>query len=151
IDAKPRFSIGVTATGFARSHGPKMDLIWPGKSKNPTITTPRVASVKGLGHAVTFRHGGQDGKVLVGWLDEKGTKLTELRAVNTDAVLVGTPTIAASEDAVLVSFASKTAPEAGFRVELAVASRGGLPEHAQALSVPPGGPGGETISPSAEA
>jgi hypothetical protein len=150
IDAATRFTLGVTSEGLSRAIGQTVTVVWPGKSKNPTITTPRVASVTGLGHAVAFRHGGQEGKVLVGWLTEDGAKQSDLKVIGTDATLVGTPTISASESAVLVAFASKIAPAEGWRAELAVAPRGGLPERANPMVVPPGGPGGEAISPSSE-
>jgi hypothetical protein len=150
VDAPTPFSIGVDGEGFSRAIGDKLDVIWPGRSKNPTITTPRVASIAGFGHAIAFRHGGQEGKVLVGWLDENGAKKSELKAVETDSTLVGTPAVAANDKAVLVAFAGKTSADAPFRVELATMAHGALPSAARVFAVPPGGPGGEAISPSAE-
>jgi len=150
LDGPSRFTVGVTEEGFSRRIGSATDVIWPGKSKNPTITTPRVASVPGVGHALAFRHGGQEGKVLVGWLRDDGTKLTELKAVGTDAALSGTPTISAGDRGVLIAFASKAAPDEGWRVELATAPLGGVPGRATVFAMPAGGPGGEAISPSAE-
>jgi hypothetical protein len=151
IDAVARFTIGVTDAGLSRSVGQELEVIWPGKSKKPAITTPRVATVPDLGYVVTFRHGGQEGKVLVGWLNKEGAKKSELKAVGTDATLVGTPTISASDLGVLVTFASKAGPAEGWHLELAGAAPGGLPERATRIAVPPGGPGGEAISPSSEA
>ncbi len=149
IDAKTRFAIGVSKFGFAMLAGDTASVIWPGKSKNPTITTPRVATIEGAGDAVTFRHGGQEGKVLLGWLRENGAKWTELKAVTTDAALVGTPTVSAGEDGVLVSFAAKATPDSAWRVELARANLGGEPEPSTVFALPPGGPGEEAIAPSA--
>ncbi|HVU03569.1 MAG TPA: hypothetical protein VHE30_17540 [Polyangiaceae bacterium] len=151
VDAEKRFTIGVLPDGFARQMGQKFSVIWPGKSNKPTITTPRVATVPGVGHAVTFRHGGQEGKVLVGWLTDAGDKLTNLKAVNTEATILGTPTVSASDSNVLVTFAAKLSPSDGFRAELALGPKGGLPEKSTPMVVPPGGPGGEAISPSSEA
>jgi hypothetical protein len=130
--------------------GDTLSVIWPGKSPNPTITTPRVATVPGVGHAVVFRHGGQEGKVLAGWLHEDGTSLAGLKAVKTDAALAGTPAIAANDAKVLVAFASKQAAADPWRVELATADFGALPERASVFQPPAGGPGGEIISPSSD-
>jgi hypothetical protein len=150
VDAPKPFSIGVGSEGFSRKVGDVISVIWPGKSKNPTITTPRVAALAGTGHAVAFRHGGQEGKVLVGWLKDDGQKLTELKAVATESTLVGTPTLSASDGSVLVAFAGKVAADQGFRVELATAAHGALPERAKVFELPAGGPSGEAISPSSE-
>jgi hypothetical protein len=150
VDAATPFSIGVGPEGFSRLTGDTLSVIWPGKSPNPTITTPRVATVQGTGHAVVFRHGGQEGKVLAGWLHEDGTALANLKAVGTDATLAGTPTVSANDGAVLVAFASKLSASEPWRVELATAAHGALPERASVFQVPAGGPGGEAISPSSE-
>jgi hypothetical protein len=150
VDAPKPFSIGVSSAGFARAVGGVVDVVWPGKSKAPAITTPRIASIPGFGHAVAFRHGGQEGKVLVGWLHEDGSKLSPLKAVATDAALVGTPTISANDTVALVAFASKTAPAEAWRIELSVAPHGSAPGRASVFALPPGGPGGEGISPSTE-
>jgi hypothetical protein len=150
VDAAQRFSLGVTQDGFARRVGADVTQVWPGKSDNPTITTPRVSDVNGIGHAVAFRHGGQEGKVLVGWLEDDGSKRSELKAVGADMAVVGTPSVASNEHTTLVSFAAKKTPEEAFHAELSTAENGALPEHAIAFVVPEGGPGGEVISPSAE-
>jgi hypothetical protein len=151
IDGPSSFTVGVSADGFVRRAAGETTVIWPGKSKNPTITTPRVASVAGVGHAVAFRHGGQEGKVLVGWLHDDGSKLSDLKAVATDAALSGTPAIAANEHEALVAFAAKATPDDGWRVELASAPTSGAPGHSSVFVVPPGGPSGEAISPVVEA
>jgi hypothetical protein len=150
VDAPHRFSLGVGPAGLSRAMGGVLDVVWPGKSKKPAITTPRIASVRGVGHAVAFRHGGQEGKVIVGWVRDDGSKLTPLKAVATSGKLLGTPTLSANEHAVLLAFASKTAPEEAWRIELAVAPHGSPPGRASIFTLPPGGPGGEGISPSSE-
>ncbi len=150
VDAPTRFSIGVTSEGLSRAVGATLDLIWPAQSKTTTITTPRVATVPGTGHAVVFRSGGQDGKVLFGWLRDDGTKLSDLKAIATDAALSGTPTVGANDTAVLVSFAAKAAPEEGWHIELATGLHRSLVERSKPLELPAQGPGGEAISPSVE-
>jgi len=100
---------------------------------------------------VVFRQGGQDGTIFAGWLKEDGSKLSELGTVKTDATLVGTPTISASDAVSLVAFAAKAAASDPWHVELATASGRSLPEHSSSFSLPPNGPGGEAISPAGEA
>jgi hypothetical protein len=148
VDAPKRFSIGVASDGFSRAVGTSIDLIWPGKSDKPVITTPRVASAGG--HVVTFRHGGQEGKVLTGRLNEDGTKQSELRAVATDATLVGTPAVALNEQGGLLAFSAKKAAAEPWHLEVARFPATGLPERGVPVSIPQGGPGGEAISPAVE-
>lgn len=151
VDGKERFSLGVTHNGFARRAGTTDEVLWPGKSDKPAITTPRVAAAPDGGFAVAFRHGGQDGKILVGWLDENGHKKSELKAVTTDASVVGTPTIAVGPSGALVAFAAKNAAADPYGIELARVPIGGAPERSHRFTIPAGGPGTEAISPSAEA
>lgn len=150
IDAPKRFSIGVSNDGLSRAVGSSVDVIWPGKSDKPTITTPRVGSASGIGHVVTFRHGGQDGKILVGWLNDDGTKRTELKAVGTEATLVGTPAVSVDEQAALLAFSAKKEASDPWHVELSRFIPGELPERGTPIAIPRGGPGGEAISPSVE-
>jgi hypothetical protein len=149
IDAPKRFSIGVSSDGFSRAIGASIDSIWPGKSDKPVITTPRVATVP-TGHVVTFRHGGQDGKILTGRLNEDGTKQSELRAVATDATLVGTPAVALNEQGGLLAFSGKATSADPWHLELARFPAAGLPERGAMVAIPSGGPGGEAISPAVE-
>jgi len=150
VSAGTPFSLGVTPDGLARSAANKLSMIWPGSSPDPTITTPRVASIPGTGHAVTFRHGGASGKVLLGWLDEAGERRTDLSAVETGSAVLGTPTVASNERGVLVAFAAKLDADAPYRVELSTASHGEPPPKARPFELPSGGPGGEAIAPAAE-
>jgi hypothetical protein len=148
VDAPKPFSIGVASDGFARAVGASLDVIWPGKSDKPVITTPRVASANG--HVVTFRHGGQEGKVLTGRLNDDGTKKSELRAVETDATLVGTPAVAVNEQGGLLAFSAKKVATEPWHLEVARFAPAGLPERGAPVSIPQGGPGGEAISPAVE-
>ncbi len=151
VNAAEPFSLGVSAEGLARRVGDTVSVLWPGQSEKPAITTPRVAAAAGGGFVVSFRHGGQEGKVLVGWLDAHGDKKSDLKAVPTDAVLVGTPTISAGASGALVTFAAKSSPSEPYGIELSRIPAGGEPARASRFQLPPGGPGGEAISPSSEA
>jgi hypothetical protein len=152
VDAPKRFSLGATGEGIARSVGSTTELVWPRDTsgKNASITTPRVASIAGTRYAVVFRQGGQDGSVAVGWVREDGTKLSDLRAVKTDATLVGTPAVSADEHQALITFAGKAAATDPWHVELATAPDGALPEQSKPFTLPASGPGGEAISPASE-
>jgi hypothetical protein len=150
VDAEKRFSIGVAEEGFSRRVGQDVTAIWPGKSENPAITTPRVVRVPSKGYAIAFRHGGQEGKVLTGYLTAEGEKASDLKAIETDATLVGTPSVATNDRSVLIAFAAKKTAEDPFSAVLSAVENGALPERATPFVVPAGGPGGEVISPSAE-
>lgn len=149
IDAEKRFTLAAGTDALSRVIGAATDVVWPRTGKG-AITTPRVASVAGTGHAVVVRDGGQEGTVLAGWLTEEGGKLTELLPVKANAALVGTPTVAASAQNVLVAFAAKTAASDPWHVELAAAKTPAVPVEARAFALPPSGPGGEAISPAIE-
>lgn len=150
IDAPQRFTVGATDEGISRMVGTATDVVWAREAEG-VITTPRVASIPGKGHAVVFRRGGQEGHVAGGWLKDDGTKSTELRTIKAEGTLVGTPAIAASNTQVLVAFAAKLTPTDGWRLELATASNPIIPEQSSPFTLPESGPGGEAISPAVEA
>jgi hypothetical protein len=148
VDAKQPFVIGLGPEGFARVvQNGQPEQIWSDTAGQKT-TDPRVASVEGQGHVVTFRRGSE---VRVGWLNADGTKKSGLSTVSAGGSRVGTPSIAAGEQGVLVSFAARASDSAPWSVRLAQAKAGALPTTANEFSVPSGGPGGETISPAAAA
>lgn len=150
IDAQKRFTLASSGDAITRVEGSSKDVVWPRPAKS-AITTPRIASVAGTGHAVVFREGGQEGTILIGWLHEDGSKLTDLGPVKAKAALLGTPSVAASATNVLVVFAAKSTPADPWHVELAIAQTPELPAEAQTFTLPEGGPGGEAISPAADA
>jgi len=149
VDARPPFSVGMTDEGFSRAAGKgKPELVWPGDGAEK-ITEVRVASVESIGHALTFRRGGQSGKVLAGWLMPDGQKKTDLTALETGQPFVGTPMVAANDAAIVVAYATRATADAKWQVELASAPHGELPAKPRRLAIPAGGPGGEAISPAA--
>lgn len=149
VDASPPFIIGVTKAGVARAIGyGEPETIWPGAG-DQRITEPRVVSVHGVGHAVTFRRGGRDGEVRGGWLTPDGEKKTDLVEIKADGLRVGTPTLAVNNREVLVSFAARPSDDAAWTVRLAHAPLGKAPRSSQQFELPGGGPGGDAISPAA--
>lgn len=148
VDAKQPFVIGQTPEGFSRVvQNGRPEAIWPDAAGEKT-TEPRVATVEGQGHVVTFRRGTE---IRVGWLKEDGTKKTGLSTVSAGGSRVGTPNIAAGEHGVLVSFAARESDGSPWSVRIAAGKPGALPSKAEAFSLPAGGPGGEAISPTAAA
>lgn len=147
VDANPPFLIGAYQGGIARVLGyGDPEAVWPDASAD-AITEPDVAETR-AGFAVTFRRG-QD--IAVGWLTPDGRRKTELGALSEPDARAGTPHVAVSDRNVLVAFAMKKKDEPHFGVALAEAKLGEVPSRIQSFSVPPGGPGGDAISPDATA
>lgn len=143
VDADPVFSLGFSAKGYARlPKGGAAEELWSDVS-NDKATEARVASVDGVGHAVTFRSAG---KVRVGWLEPDGTKKSELGVVETEG-RAGTPTLAAGDRGILVAFAAKSGDDSPWGVQLATAKHGELPKASKSFAIPSGGPGGDAIAP----
>lgn len=148
VDAVHLFKIGTASGGIARTvDDGSPEVIWP-MSSTDDVTVPRVAAIPGIGFAVTFRHGGKNGKVAVGWLDTKGRKKSDLTDLRTDMDFSGTPSIATSSDSMLVTFAARGSQDATWKVVMASAPRGETPKKTAPFSIPHGGPGGDAMSPS---
>ncbi len=148
VDARPGFVLGMTDTGLARAAAGKTPaVIWPGGTSE-RMTEIRVATTPHGDHAVTFRRGGQSGKVLVGWLGADGSKKSELERVEAPS-FVGTPMVAANDDSILVVFAARARNTDHWSVELAASHNGARQVTANPFNIPPGGPGTEAISPAA--
>jgi hypothetical protein len=151
VDAAPPFSIGVVAGGVARRLGDDdPTVVWPFDDV-ASMTVPRLVSVAGVGHAVTFRRGDRGGHVLFGWLTPKGERKSKLVEVNAGADQLGTPTIAAGAHTVVVAFAARHGADSPWRVVMSQVRDGEMPGAVVHFEVPAGGPGGDAISPSATA
>jgi hypothetical protein len=84
---------GVATPGVARqAAGQPPEILWPLES-GTAVTDPRLALAFGLGHAVTFRQGGQNGSIQLAYLTESGHSLAPPTSVRTDATMLGTPNI----------------------------------------------------------
>ena len=147
VDAKLPFSIGLGEGSIARVVSSTPEPIWP--TSATAITEPRVASV-GAGHAVAFRDGGLEGKIMLGWLGEDGSKRSELAAVP-GPKLVGTPFVAAADSGYLLVFAGRDSNQEPWRVELASGEPFKTEAHRVTFQAPAGGVGGGQIAPSAAA
>ncbi len=148
VDAKPSFAIGVSEENFARQRGGSTSVVWA-SGGSQRMTEPRIADYPDYGHVVTFRQGGQSGKIRVGWLKQDGARASDLGTVEVSASHVGTPMVAANDREALVAFAAKATPDSYWRVYLSRSEPGKAPGPAAGFRIPPGGPGAEAISPGA--
>jgi len=147
VDAKLPFTLGLTEGSFARVVSSMPEPIWA--TTATAITEPRVASVAG-GHAVTFRDGGLEGKLMLGWLGEDGSKRSELAAVAAPK-FVGTPFVAVGSDGFLLTFAARESNQLPWHVELVRGALWQTEAQRSAFEAPPGGVPGGQIAPSAAA
>lgn len=151
VDASADFVLGGSPAGLARQRGTAApDIIWPEPGNLPT-TEPRVASVPSRGHAVTLRHGGQNGRILFGWLTETGEAHLGPWPVATNSWLLGTPSVAASSSQALVTFALRENGEQAWSLGIARAESNQPILPAEEFPVPEGGPGGDCIAPTVTA
>jgi hypothetical protein len=147
IDAKLPFSIGLGEGGVARVISSTAELIWPLSSS--AITEPRVATLPD-GYLVTFRDGGLEGKIMIGWLGPDGGKRSELVALP-GPQFVGTPFAAAANRAWLLAFAGRASSQDPWRVELLQGEQGKTEARRTTFEAPAGGLGGGQIAPSVAA
>jgi len=147
VDATTPFFLGTTSEALARVVGKELPTpIWSFPEADQS-TVPRIATVPGLGHAVALRRGGKGGDIAAGWLEPSGAKKSEMLGIRADGNFAGTPAIAASEDAILIAFASRKTDGPSWNIVLATAKHGQLPATASRFTLPPGGPGGDAMSP----
>lgn len=147
VDATRDFLFGLSDTGFSRQfEGGEVDPIWAVDAKT-NVTDPRISSISGLAHAITFRRGGQTGAIMLGWLTESGQSLAGPYQLQSEVEFVGTPTLATSSDSALVAFAGRATESAPWSLFLSEAKVGHPPTPAKPIAQPTGGPGGDSISP----
>ncbi|HMA96001.1 MAG TPA: hypothetical protein VKP30_25115, partial [Polyangiaceae bacterium] len=147
VDASRDFLFGLSDTGFSRQiEGGEVDPIWAVDAK-ANVTDPRISSISGLAHAITFRRGGQTGTIMLGWLTESGQSLAGPYQLQSEVEFVGTPTLATSSDSALVAFAGRATESAPWSLFLSEAKVGHPPTPAKPIAQPTGGPGGDSISP----
>jgi len=148
VDAPQPFLLGSAENAVARLVGSKdPDPVWPLDDAD-SITVPRVATTNAGLHAAALRHGGKAGKVAMGWLEASGRRRTALADVQGAGQFSGTPAIAPNESSVAITFATRKTADSPWSVAITSANLGKLPAPARAFALPPGGPGGEAISPS---
>lgn len=147
IDHHPPFVVGMADGGIARRAITRgtTEVVFPGHEDE--ITSPRVASVVGVGNLVVFRRGGSSGSVVAGWLTPTGAHLTDLGAIATKKKLVGTPSAAANATGAIIAFAARDSDDKDWQLALATAKNTKNPSEAPLFEAPKGGPGRNLISP----
>jgi hypothetical protein len=147
VDASQDFLFGLSESGFARQPiGGAIETVWAVDSRT-NLTDPRLSSLSGLAHAVTFRQGGQTGSIMLGWLTQEGRALAGPFQVKSVDGFVGTPALAAGAGRALVAYAGRATETDAWSIFLSQAEVGQPPRPAIAFEQPPGGPGGDSIAP----
>lgn len=143
IDEVPPFTLGVSDAGFSRVVAGSTSLIWPLDS-NAKITEPRSAPLPDYGYGVTFRRGGKEGEIMLGFVGNDGDKKSELVRVPGAPKILGTPVIAGSGAGALIAFAGRDDPSAAWKLYVSLTKPGAAPGPARELT---GGTGTGAISP----
>ena len=143
VDEIPPFTLGVSDAGFSRVVAGSASLVWP-LARDAKITEPRSAPLADFGYGVTFRRGGQNGAVMIGFVANDGAKKSELVEVPEAPKFLGTPVIAGSAAGALVAFAGRDAPDAAWKLFVSLSKPGEAPSPARALI---SGNSGSVISP----
>jgi hypothetical protein len=147
VSASQTFVFGLADARLVRQRlGDAPETIWP-VDTTAAITDPRLATVVGLGHAVTFRQGGQSGSIMFGWLTEDGRARSGPFIVRSNAAFVGTPSVAANAVSAMIAYAGRSTESEPWSIFLSRADIGQPPTSAAAFAQPTGGPGGDSIAP----
>ncbi len=151
VDASQDFLFGLSESGFARQPlGGALETVWAVDAK-ASVTDPRLASVPGLAHAVTFRQAGQSGSIQLGWLTETGGNMSGPFQVKSSVGFLGTPTVAAEPEQALVVYAGRASETDPWAIYLSHAEVGQPPQPATLFNQPSGGKGGDSIAPAVAA
>lgn len=155
-DARPvagpaPFTFSHNVEGFVRQ-GPSLptETIWP-TDIDAVVTGARLATLDTTGHVVTYRQGGMNGSLWVGWLTPEGRSRTAPFAVPTSAKFIGQPSIAAGGASGLIAFAGRINEKEHWQVHLARVGTGSQQAFEHTFQTPAGGPGGDSIAPSVAA
>ncbi|MCA9645167.1 MAG: DUF4339 domain-containing protein [Polyangiaceae bacterium] len=154
-DGAVEFSSGMTIG----ARGSRLEVVRNGKATelgtlpSDEVTTPSVerAQDSGKSYALVLRSGGQEGKLVFGWLDGEGALKGTLGAVSMQDAFLGTPSVTTSDANALITVATRPTADAYWGITLASAALHQPPKSSKSFTPPPGGPGGEAISPAASA
>jgi hypothetical protein len=149
LNTKPRITVGAVAAGLGQwTRGRKPRVLWPGPAGRE-ITVPRAAETERHGIVLTFRRGGNDGDVVMGWFSTDGQAKSELAFLDKPGKLSGTPSVATNDQQVLVSFANRAGKDQPWQVLAGSAALGKIPPRAEAVKDLPVGEGAAALSPAA--
>ena len=149
VAGPPPFIFAHNVEGFVRQlPGARTETIWP-TDIDAAISGARLVTVDQVGHAVTYRQGGVNGSLWVGWLTQDGQSKIVPFVIPTDAKRVGQPSIAVNDAATLVTYAGRLDDKDHWQVHLAKMLVGGRDSIERTFDPPAGGPSGDSIAPSA--
>ncbi|MGE3669924.1 MAG: hypothetical protein AB7K71_09710, partial [Polyangiaceae bacterium] len=154
-DGAVEFNAGMTIG----ARGSRLEVVRDGKATelgtlpSDEVTTPSIerAQDSGKSYALVLRSGGQEGKLVFGWLDGDGSLKGTLGAVSMQDAFLGTPSVSTSDGNALITVATRPSSDAYWGITLASAALHQAPKSSKSFTPPPGGPGGEAISPAASA
>lgn len=154
-DGAVEYSPGMTVG----ARGKQFEVVREGKPHelgtlpSDEVTTPSIepAQDAAKSYAVVLRSGGQEGKLVFGWLDGEGQLKGTLGAVTMQDAFLGTPSVTTSDTSALITVATRASADAYWGITLASAPLHQPPKSSKSFTPPPGGPGGEAISPAASA
>jgi hypothetical protein len=141
----PGLALGVGPAGLLRrGNDGATGVVW----SLPTgvrVTPPRSVAL-GDSYFVTFRQGGAEGQLMLGWLRADGSAAGDFVAVEGAPKSLGTPTVALLGKEAVALFAARDSKAEPYRIFAARAAAGQKPRPAQALDLP--SEGGGAIAPS---
>jgi len=143
IDEVPPFTLGVSDAGFSRVVAGSTSVIWQ-LDANAKITEPRSAPLGDDGYGVTFRRGGKEGVIMLGFVARDGERKSELAELPGAPQFLGTPVIAGGSAGALIAFAGRDAPNAAWKLYVSLTKPGNPPGAARELTA---GSGSGAISP----
>jgi len=145
--ADPPFILGVEdgAVVWAPSRTAATTQLWPLAGDTPVDAIRAVELPKHSGFAVAFRQGTS---IYLGGLNSDRTVNGGLAHIAGLGPQIGAPAIAASSDHVLVAWADRASPSAPWAIRWLTWHPGTEPVPASPFPVPPGGSGGQAMSPS---
>jgi hypothetical protein len=140
----PGLALGVGPAGLLRrGDDGATGVVWP-LPTGVRVTSPRTVA-HGDGYFVTFRKGGAEGQLMVGWLRADGSAASELFAVEGAPKTLGTPNVGLLGKEAVVLFAARADKAEPYRIFAPRAGLGGKPRPAQPLALP--AEGGGAIAP----
>jgi hypothetical protein len=140
--------IGHNVEGFVRQvPDAHPETIWQ-TDIDANVSGARLVSLGPLGYAMTYRQGGVNGSLWVGWLTPDGYSRAVPFSVPTSAKFIGQPSIAASGSRLLLSFAGRASEKDRWQVHLAAIDDTAREATERTFETPLGGAGGDSIAPS---
>jgi hypothetical protein len=146
VSAETPFIVGVEdgALVWAPSRNNAPTQLWPLAGTGPVEALRAVVLPNHQGYAVAFRQGAA---IYVGALHADKSIHGELTRISALGPAIGAPALAANADHILVAWADRPGPSAPWSVRWMTWKPGSGPSAPTLFPVPPGGMGGQVMSP----